>query len=430
MSNFRMLICTVGGSPAPLIASITHWEPCRILFIPTAQTKEQITKIVEKCNEYSLNVNPGNYEVYTLNDGQSFDDCVKTIHENIRTEIVRWVAKGAEYQVIVDFTGGTKCMTAALALVTHKVADQFSYVGGEVRTKEGVGIVVDGNEIVLQCPNPWNSLGFQVIEEAVILFNSYSYKDAERIIIEALKKTSEPRLRSEFDSFRELAQAYSLWDRFKHKAVYKKLGKIRAVENNLRALFGNVMCQSLSTCIEAHLSHLDALLKSTNEGNPSMPLIIDLLSNSRRCAELGRDDDAVARLYRSIEAIAQLRLAQIGKEQDKKWKTGHFPLADVPSSLREKWAARAQDGYLKLGLQEAYQLLNILNDPVGKRFVEQDLDSWQERKHSELEERNNSILAHGFSPIGEGVYEKLLKKTLTIIGIDEGTLISFPKITY
>jgi len=40
--NSRLLMATVGGSPEPLVASLLHWRPARVVFIVTPQTRDSV----------------------------------------------------------------------------------------------------------------------------------------------------------------------------------------------------------------------------------------------------------------------------------------------------------------------------------------------------------------------------------------------------
>jgi hypothetical protein len=58
-------------------------------------------------------------------------------------------------EVVVDFTGGTKAMTAALTLATVGNGFTFSYVGGRERSKEGRGVVTTGSERIVRRRDPF-----------------------------------------------------------------------------------------------------------------------------------------------------------------------------------------------------------------------------------------------------------------------------------
>jgi len=48
--------------------------------------------------------------------------------------------------LVVDYTGGTKTMSVALALATIDNSSLYTYIGGAERTKEGVGVVINGKD--------------------------------------------------------------------------------------------------------------------------------------------------------------------------------------------------------------------------------------------------------------------------------------------
>ncbi|TDA39532.1 MAG: hypothetical protein DSO08_02025 [Candidatus Methanomethylicota archaeon] len=59
----------------------------------------------------------------------------------------------------------------------------------------------------------------------------------------------------------------------------------------------------------------------------------------------------------------------------------------------------------KIGLEKSYRLLKELGDSLGSAYYEDGSIKWL------LQSRNNSILAHGLSPVERSTYEKLLLKT-------------------
>jgi CRISPR-associated protein (TIGR02710 family) len=151
--------------------------------------------------------------------------------------------------------------------------------------------------------------------------------------------------------------------------------------------------------------------------SPSRHHVLDLLANAKRRKDEGRFDDAVARLYRAIEAIAQVAL----KEGHGVESTEYVPLERVPEPLRTTWATRANEGIVALGLQDAYALLAALTDAVGKKFQDAGLNGTK----SPLVARNRSILAHGFERVSDTVFDKLWTSALSLAGVDTVSLPSF-----
>ncbi len=146
--------------------------------------------------------------------------------------------------------------------------------------------------------------------------------------------------------------------------------------------------------------------------------MIDLLADAKRRRDEGRIDDAVARLYRAIEAIGQVAL----KEDHGVESTEKVPLDKVPESLRATWAARAKKFTVALGLQDDYALLQALGHPLGQKFQGAGLSG----KESLLVRRNQSILAQGFTTVSPAVFDTLWTAALSLAGVEEASLPPFP----
>jgi len=337
--------------------------------------------------------------------------------------VSKWRARGTKYTVLVDFTGGTKCMSASLALVARQWRSRFSYIGGTHRNKGGVGIVVSGAEKLMHFQNPWDALGYQVVEDTVILFNQGNYEAAVQVLARALPGTERPDIRRELSTFRSLSQAYLEWDRFDHKEADRCLANVQKNASDLRHLFqGSV--EDILQAVSAHRQFLSELQKSL----VSRHILLDLCANAQRCADKGRYDDAVARLYRAVEAIAQFRL-HTGYNMYQCDDNGmpdfsRIEINSVPASTRPNWAKRTrEDGTMALSLQDNYRLLSDMKDTLGERF------SSLQGKESPLAARNQSILAHGFIPVGEKVFRDLWQKALALAEIEEKELPVFPQVS-
>lgn len=124
--------------------------------------------------------------------------------------------------------------------------------------------------------------------------------------------------------------------------------------------------------------------------------LVDLFSNAQRRANEGRFDDAVARLYRIIEFIAQIRLQAKGID------SGDVELSRLSPELQKKYQKfQDQEGKVRLPLYRDFELLHDLGDPLGERFF---ADC---KLRDLLQCRNNSILAHGNEAVSEEIYTKM-----------------------
>lgn len=146
------LVCTVGGSPEPVIYGIRQRRPGRIFFAATAGTSDSISGIIAQSG---FN---GAYDTLLLSDGQDLSTSAAELraliarHSELKTLAERSL-------LVVDFTGGTKVMAAAMALAFADLPVNFGYVGGSSRGKNGVGAVTSGAETVFEWPNPLHTGG-------------------------------------------------------------------------------------------------------------------------------------------------------------------------------------------------------------------------------------------------------------------------------
>jgi len=410
-----LLICTVGGSAEPIVAAIKQWRPVRVWFVHTPQTKDDVdAKVIPKARDEGVDLDAGRYDLFALPDGQDLASCLDHLRQ-LTPSVSEWAERGTAFQVVVDFTGGTKCMSAAISIQASRWPCVFSYVGGSERTKDGVGVVVSGAEKVVHQANPWDALGHQAVEDFVVLFDQHAFLAAANVAAVTMKRVSRPDRKRELSSLEQLAKALDGWDRFDHTTSKNLLEGTTRSANDLKAVLGRVRGDRVLAGAVQLAEHLGQLRQATP---PSRHHVLDLLANAKRRKEEGRFDDAVARLYRAIEAIAQVAL----KEGHGIESTEKVPLEPVPESLRTTWATRANEGLVALGLQDAYALLAGLNDSVGTRFQEAGLGSTK----SPLVARNRSILAHGFERVSVAVFDKLWSSALSLANVDAASLPSFP----
>jgi CRISPR-associated protein (TIGR02710 family) len=302
-------------------------------------------------------------------------------------------------------------MSAALALAAARWPCRISYVGGTERTKDGVGIVVSGKEQIVHTQNPWDALGYLAVEQAVVLFNNGNFSAAVRLLEATRDRITDLSRKREFQAFATLCQLYEHWERFQHKDALSKLGTVQRDKNDLFALLGS----HRSVGVQQWLVRAEKQLKEFAASQTNAPvhevLVRDLLGNAKRRVDQGAYDDAVARLYRALEAIAQGRLCALGFEN-----TGKVLLEKLPAALRSEWQNRAIAGVIKLGLQDDYTLLAACSDDAAARFKAEKLDDPQ---HSLLVSRNSSILAHGYAPITKDVAQRIFHATLSVSALSE-----------
>jgi len=411
-----LLIASVGGTCEPVVQTLLRWRPVRAVFVPTRETRHFIEPICESARAAGFVLPDANRDECMLPSGENLTACIHALRR-LDGFVADWLRRGQGFRLAVDYTGGTKTISGALVLWARRWPCIFSYVGGKARTRDGVGVVITGQEQVVACSNPWNALGYQAAEQACAAFDSGRFGTAERILEDTRVRVDEQRVKQEMTALFSVVNAYSAWDRFDHRAAVNKLAQLNRYENDLRAVLGE---QPAAELLELSLEHREFLEKIVNSADATTELVRDLLANALRRAREDRYDDAVARLYRAVEAWAQIRLRD-GFGID----TSQVPCDRIPEPLRDRWMPRAASGNLSIGLQDAYELLEALGDPVGSDFRNLDLNG----PKSPLAARNRSILAHGWHPISRSDYDALWSKLQALTCIAPDQLPRFPKLS-
>lgn len=147
----RFLVATIGGSPDPLIASLSHWRPVQTLFVVSRRTEPIVESvIVPGARARGVELVGSSWQCLLLDDEQDLTKCLG--------QLTAWSGQvdgwRCQFEMIVDYTGGTKTMCVALAMFASRWPCVFSYVGGSRRRKNDVGAVVTGTEFVIARTNP------------------------------------------------------------------------------------------------------------------------------------------------------------------------------------------------------------------------------------------------------------------------------------
>jgi len=145
------LLISVGGTATPVAYSINQHCPSKIIFFASRDSQSEIESKVRQLATHSWQAQ----EIITTDDPQDLTKCVVALQELAqKLEILQVSAEN----LIVDYTGGTKTMSAALVLSTINLPVRYSYIGGRVHTKKGLGAVLDGTEALVTKHNLWDVL--------------------------------------------------------------------------------------------------------------------------------------------------------------------------------------------------------------------------------------------------------------------------------
>jgi len=348
-----------------LLSSIESYNPDKIVFFGSEESIETVESLKEQYYE-KKGKELENYEFVGLKDIDDFYECYTRIEEEVKEE----EKEGNE--IIIDYTSGTKTMTTSAAICAMLYQKKLSLVAG----KRGEnGVVIPGTEAA-RVQNLFAAYDKYLLDRAKEAFNSYRFGEAmgylDRIV--ALEDKEE---------YKKLVKAYDLWDKFEHEKAFQMLTGVKAGETAYNKSF---------------------LGRLTNAGEREDFILVDLMNNARRRMEEGKYDDAVARLYRTVELIAQYRLKMKYEIDTSDVDTWHLKTLGMERKVLEKYEElRDEKGKIKLPLRKDFELLQDLGDEVGKKFLE------DKKMQDLLSRRNNSILAHGLVPVKREDAERMFE---------------------
>lgn len=404
----KAMIITLGGTTEPLIKSILHHQPEFICYFASQQTYELSFNIRTEVEKNNLKYQS---EMVLVDNPNDLLHCYEKAEEAVKRVFSKGYNKN---EIIVDYTGGTKNMSVAISLASILHGFSFSYVGGSERTKEGKGIVISGHEKIYSSVNPWDFLAKDDFLRFCSFFDSYQFSSAKVVLSNILNKTT--KFKVIYEILLQLVDAYRYWDLFKHKEAYRTLKKI---DLRILAEFEFYNFQKIAEEIKKNIDFLDNLQEKKLLTTWH---IYDLISNADRRFEEGKIDDAILRLYRVTEMLAQLSLKEKFNID-----TSKVDPNQIPEEIRDDYVKKFLDTEtqkLKIPLFASYLLLKHLNDEIGNKFIQN-----HEEFKKILSSRNSSYLAHGFDSSKEDTYVKFRETIINLSGINENELPKFPKIS-
>lgn len=404
----KALVVSVGGTIQPIIKSICEHKPEFVSFFSSQDSADMVAQIKAEVANNGLRIKS---EITVTDDVNDLLHCYTKAEETVG----RVISKGyLKEDVIVDYTGGTKNMSVALALAAITHGFSFSYVGGKERTKEGIGIVVNGKEVIYQSINPWDFLAVEEKKKIALLFNQFQFKAAKEMTDKLQEKST--IYKSVFKKLGFLIEGYHKWDWFRYSEALESFKRARLEELLETDDKSVVSFARESSKIRNFLEML-----ARNPQKPSLTLILDMFSNAERRFKEGKIDDAVLRLYRLVELIAQEKLltnhgidaSDVKKEQ-------------IPDKLQTDFMnsyKSPRDGKIKIPQTAAFSLLYALGDELGKSF-----ETNKSRFLDIQSSRNYSYLAHGFEYSNEKTF-LILKEFILGLGMFKAEDVPiFPKI--
>lgn len=401
----NLIVYTVGGTPEPIIKSIITYKPEICYFLCSKETEAIVTKILTqiRTKDQTLTLT---HHIKRVKNHEDIIECYRTAHQTL----IEARKNYPSHRISIDYTGGTKSMSAGLVLATAKFGnfvagkgayaiEPFKYIGGEVRDQ--YGRVVTGHERPLDRNNPFQEFVIEDVEEAVTFFNNYHFEAAESVFKKCYEKVSDPRIKLAG----EVARAFGCWDTFRYTKALEIFSRIMASIEDISKF--EILPEGFLTT----LSNMEKLLLKLSHRlgpriNPNYDpnlLALDMVCNAERRIEMERYDDAAIRGYRAVEIIVAATLQKeyginMSRPDWVKFERSHAGKKDM---LLQKFGNILPEQLL---LWHVSTLLEVLESPLSKVFKDKMFDIDNLRRC-----RNKLILLHGFSRATEDVAKGFLK---------------------
>ena len=406
------LVLTVGtGNPndleeslyAPLQKSIGSGSWTRVVLLPSQGTKKYARELRKRYAGSGIAFKTDPLPEPGMEDDA--DACFAFFHKKLRD-----VLKDVEAsRMLVDFTRGTKAMSAALVLAAaaHGVP-RFRYISGDRGGPSSTVIAGTENVGTLDTQALHARRQLDIIRS---LFRHGRYTAVRDLLPPRNVDPMPPKDSHEIAlvAIHPLAEFFGAWDRLDYQGaaeMLKTLPRPRAFPPELREFLPHTEVKSW----------VRRLAKQPDRSKPAQfaawlrLVVCDVLANGERRLHNGELEDALIRAYRVLEMLGQIRLFNRGLDSsalpESDQRIDYFQ--DDLKQKGEKPLAKAKTaGCLEATRERAARLLEWLGDPLGPDLLEA-------AKETNLSSRRNqSILNHEFEARApdpktlKRVYEKM-----------------------
>lgn len=365
-----------------LYSTINKIYPNYVVFFASEKSKHTI-KYIEDLFERDHDefIEGEDYQIVNIEAIDDFNACFEVFESKIWE--LDYQNDDKKYQIIMDYTSGTKTMSAAMACCGMFYSKDLISVGGD----RSHGEVSAGTEII-------NYQNLYKIYDKFALMRIRNYFNAHRFMscVDILGYIVDSSIHKE--SLLHLCKAYYAWDNMEFERAYNHLKEVDTDLFELSQLQGD---------LKKNIKALGTIVNSRSLNLKNCYILACLINNSIRKAEEYKYDDAIARLYRSFELAAQIKLSNYNiKSSD--IDVSVLLENNVSQDFIDTLEKTREDGKIRIGLTMDFLLLNELGDELGKYYVEN-----ESRIKNLTQKRNNSILAHGLDSQSKEDFDDFLE---------------------
>lgn len=303
----KYLVASVGTSYEPIVLNIRLFKPKRILFLHTAETESTLNKIVKYCELEVME-----YEKRRVSETSPLD-----IYQEIKRSYISWGKPGKMY---IDFTGGTKAMSAAAAMAGAMIDVQLVYVGTNDYLTD-FRKPNPGSETLFYIDNPLAVFGEFEIEKALALFEKYNYAGAQEKLGVLKENIPDPSIRQQMNFVYLLAKVYEMWDALDFGEAFEYIKKLNYQLRRDRMMHENFLLMDCYECLEKqeeildYLSEIPQMLKKKcnvdiiKSKNVMHALMFTMYQSACIREKQEKYDMATLLFYRLLEMVEQRRMS-------------------------------------------------------------------------------------------------------------------------
>lgn len=353
-----------------LTHSIIENTPQKVIFFGSTESKQTVKLIKEDYhNQESEELKEyEDYEFVELEEPDDFNSCYEIMNE--------YISKYENDKRLLDYTSGTKTMSVTIATIGIVNNLSLSLIKG----RRGENGIVIANTEEINAVNAYQVYDKQHFQNVKKYFNYYKYQSAN----DSLSEITTLLDNEEKKYMNQLIELYDDWDKFIHPDV--------------KLPTEHPLVEHLSEQLKKNVKAL-RIINKENHKQKCFYILADLINNAKRRCEEEKYDDAVARLYRSLELIAQIRLQQEYGQKTKDIDVNKLKNYKLDKKYMMELEDRASRGSILFGVTEDYRLLNELDDDLGRKYYQK-----EKIYQNNLKERNQSILAHGIKSTSKERY--------------------------
>ena len=294
---FHVMVATVGKVANPLAISHDHHKPDAVILIASSATKSTADELIQRWQSQSSNKRLHCFELY---NGEDFEEAYRVSLASLDLAL-DWSKTSGEPRFIVEFTFGTKVMSAALVLAFAGKGATWSYVSGE---RDELGSVLPASEKVKTLPDPVENEIEREFNNFKEVWNAWHLVEAELVIKRILRCTLSTTQQEFFTHLIGIVEGLYFWDSLQYEQALEKLEENLDSALDLAKLLNKVDCQQvLEEINQEHLPRLHKLVRSERDKFLILP---EVLATAQRCAFAGRFDEALNCYKRSIRIATEI----------------------------------------------------------------------------------------------------------------------------